>query len=290
MSCPYGNNRLIKIFSYPIIKKYLKFFSGGEEMYSSVLSRYNYGISVSMGIFISLLASNSLAATVSSGVVNTSAGSAQNLVLSTPGATASTNISYGFFVSESYNGSFASISRAIMLFDTSAFSALDAGGLTGASIGFNLGTNWIDAGETFQTELRMFGTSYGILDNSNRDALAAISGDGGAYSVVEAIIYNSASTGLQTVTFDAADLAALAAILTSSSNIGFAFKDPLLSTNDILDGIAIIPSSVSLSIDGAEAPAVPLPAGLPLLASGLGAIGLLGWRRKRTKGSLHVEA
>ena len=27
----------------------------------------------------------------------------------------------------------------------------------------------------------------------------------------------------------------------------------------------------------------PLPAGLPLFASGLGALGLLGWRRKRTK-------
>jgi hypothetical protein len=31
--------------------------------------------------------------------------------------------------------------------------------------------------------------------------------------------------------------------------------------------------------------ATPLPAGLPLFATGLGALGLLGWRRKRKAGA-----
>jgi hypothetical protein len=34
--------------------------------------------------------------------------------------------------------------------------------------------------------------------------------------------------------------------------------------------------------------ATPLPAALPLLAGGLGALGLLGWRRKRTARSVAV--
>jgi hypothetical protein len=43
-------------------------------------------------------------------------------------------------------------------------------------------------------------------------------------------------------------------------------------------GEAISPRSGSVSI--AEA-TTPLPAALPLFATGLGALGLLGWRRKR---------
>jgi hypothetical protein len=39
-----------------------------------------------------------------------------------------------------------------------------------------------------------------------------------------------------------------------------------------------------ISVTGlASPPAVPLPAALPLFATGLGALGLLGWRRKRKK-------
>ena len=47
-------------------------------------------------------------------------------------------------------------------------------------------------------------------------------------------------------------------------------------TIDLPDGLGIGPA-VSF---GAEA-VTPLPATLPLFASGLGALGLLGWRRKR---------
>jgi hypothetical protein len=42
----------------------------------------------------------------------------------------------------------------------------------------------------------------------------------------------------------------------------------------------IVHTDLTLS-GSATAPATPLPAGLPLFASGLGALGLLGWRRKR---------
>lgn len=39
--------------------------------------------------------------------------------------------------------------------------------------------------------------------------------------------------------------------------------------------------SLGFELDGAAVSATPLPAALPLFASGLGALGLFGWRRKR---------
>ena len=41
------------------------------------------------------------------------------------------------------------------------------------------------------------------------------------------------------------------------------------------------PTSIGFELDGVPVSATPLPATLPLFASGLGALGLLGWRRKR---------
>ena len=68
--------------------------------------------------------------------------------------------------------------------------------------------------------------------------------------------------------------------------IGLTFDEVVLS-------YTLLSSDASFGFDGGlwntpfdgatftAAPAVPLPAALPLFASGLGALGLLGWRRKR---------
>jgi len=47
-------------------------------------------------------------------------------------------------------------------------------------------------------------------------------------------------------------------------------------------------NAVTDSIVVTGAPATPLPAALPLFASGLGALGLLGWRRKRKAAAVAV--
>jgi len=51
---------------------------------------------------------------------------------------------------------------------------------------------------------------------------------------------------------------------------------------ELVDGTFSFPvPNGTNTYDGISAGTVPLPAALPLFAGGLGALGLLGWRRKR---------
>ena len=54
----------------------------------------------------------------------------------------------------------------------------------------------------------------------------------------------------------------------------FALLWAMTCANDVLQGEVVFAGTE-------EFPSTPLPAALPLFASGLGALGLLGWRRKR---------
>lgn len=64
---------------------------------------------------------------------------------------------------------------------------------------------------------------------------------------------------------------------TSSSQSGFI--DPIITFDPSFD-LSGYTLEFSAGIQNSAA-ATPLPAALPLFASGLGALGLLGWRRKR---------
>jgi hypothetical protein len=63
---------------------------------------------------------------------------------------------------------------------------------------------------------------------------------------------------------------------------------PLLQFNDGVDSQST--SSVSGNVQIGTASATPLPATLPLFATGVGAMGLLGWRRKRKNAAAPVAA
>jgi hypothetical protein len=59
----------------------------------------------------------------------------------------------------------------------------------------------------------------------------------------------------------------------ASTTLAFLNGDPVTDTSNALDNITVT-----------DLNAVPLPAALPLFATGLGALGLLGWRRKKAAG------
>jgi hypothetical protein len=61
-------------------------------------------------------------------------------------------------------------------------------------------------------------------------------------------------------------------------SIGSLTSFQLSSTNSPVDDI---PSTIGGTVTVTELTTTPLPAALPLFATGLGAMGLLGWRRKR---------
>jgi hypothetical protein len=81
--------------------------------------------------------------------------------------------------------------------------------------------------------------------------------------------------------------------LNSDSNPGssttFKANDPvtfaLLDANgQVIPGVTFIESDTGFDFGSPETTATPLPAALPLFASGLGAMGLIGWRRRRKGG------
>jgi hypothetical protein len=66
-------------------------------------------------------------------------------------------------------------------------------------------------------------------------------------------------------------------------NSAVAIVDPYFDLSGLPDGVTF---EISNGIGNALPSATPIPAALPLFASGLGALGLLGWRRKKKAAAL----
>jgi hypothetical protein len=60
-----------------------------------------------------------------------------------------------------------------------------------------------------------------------------------------------------------------------------------LTSPELFNNVLLLGSAGSVTGSIVDAPTTPLPAALPLFATGLGALGLLGWRRKRKAFAAH---
>lgn len=213
----------------------------------------------------------------------------------TEGATTATNASFGSYVVQYFGGSSTSgFVRPILMFDRAAFASLDPNGLTSASLSFDLEGSYLEPGDVYTTQVRLFSTQT-LIELANKESVgqyAALTGDGGPATTIATVNFGSAP-GLRTVNFDAAALVALSTILNSGDGfIGLTIREAAYNDNGNgatgdaspvrnLDGLQITQASVSLTIDGAAAPVIPVPAALPLFASVLAGAGLFRAHRKR---------
>lgn len=212
---------------------------------------------------------------------------------SIPGEGGTTGVqSVGSYVVESFSSN--TFVRPLFMFNAAAFAGIDPNALTSASLSFNLTGSFLESGDTYATQVRLFSTpSLILLDSASAASqYAALTGDGGPNTTIATISFGG-TPGLRTVNFNLAALTALSTILSSGAGyIGLTIREAAYVENGAsstgngspvngLDGLLINSSSVSLTIDGAAAQVVPIPAAAPLFASVLAAAGLARRGRKR---------
>jgi hypothetical protein len=99
-------------------------------------------------------------------------------------------------------------------------------------------------------------------------------------------VYNGAGSVLCIQEFSSTNFCSV----TKGTDEAFSAFFPVTASGGLTFAGALIASTSSDEVSGTDsgtvtmrvaAPATPLPAALPLFATGLGALGLLGWRRKR---------
>lgn len=202
-------------------------------------------------------------------------------------------VSVGSYAVESFaSGSFV---RPIFMFNTAAFAGLDPNALVSASLSFILTGSFLESGDTYTTQVRLFSTPslIPLSDNASASQYAALTGDGGPNTTITTVSFGG-TPGVRAVTFSLSALTALSAILSSGGYIGLTIREAAYVDNGAsstgagspvpgLDGLLINPNSVTLTIDGAAAPVaqVPVPAALPLFVAGIAGFGALTRRRKR---------
>ncbi len=196
----------------------------------------------------------------------------QNLSVTTLGATTANTILIGNYL-VGPRGVAGQWERPIVPFLRSSFASIAGLSLTSATLKYNIVTDFTESGESYLSEVRLFTTNQTSLTLANRNVFAALTGDGGAHTVVGTASLVDGVTGAQSLSFSAAALTGLYnAINGTDVTIGIAFRE--FAGNDILDEFVF---GVPPGVMRIEVTAVPVPGTLALL----GLAGLVGTRRRR---------
>lgn len=180
----------------------------------------------------------------------------QNVQTSAPGETSGSVTSGNYSVGP---GGLAFIfERAIVPFPRTRFTAIaDGRPILGARLRFRPAGDFAEAGEVWVSEARLFTTSETDLLVDNADVFAALTGDGGPYTVIGPVVLTDGERVARAIEFEPAAVAALdAAIHGGDPTIGIALRE--YAGNDVLDEFffGIPPGVMTLEVD---APAVAPP-------------------------------
>jgi len=135
-------------------------------------------------------------------------GGAQNLKVSSLGATPAADVSVGSHV-VGPAGVANEWLRPICQFPVSNFASLAGLSVVSATLHYSILTDFVEPGEYATSQVRLFTTGETELTFDNRD----VSGDDGAHAVVGTAFFGDGLTGAQSLVFSATALAALEAAI-----------------------------------------------------------------------------
>lgn len=207
--------------------------------------------------------------------VNNQFSGAQNLLITSIGATTSFTVSLGNYVGGGDIGVSGQYARPVVPFLNSDFAPLIGGSLSSAQLQFSTTFDFTEPGDSQTMAVRLFSTTETGLTIANKDIFAAITGTGGNHVEIGSFVHQDGVFGNWSIDFGASDLLSLAGMINSSDTvIGISFIETF--GNDRLDEV-VFGRNLVLSVTG-EVSAVPVPAAIWLFSTAL--IGLAGFRRK----------
>jgi hypothetical protein len=231
--------------------------------------------SILAAVLLSPVAANASLITVTS---NSFSAGAQNLVVQSVGATISSTVTSGSYVAGGQRGVLNEWERPVIPFLNSDFSGLAGGTLISAVLRFSTTYDFLEAGESITSLVRLFSTGETSLTSTNRNVFAGLSGDGGAGITIGSYTHSNDVFGAFSISITGASLTSLESLINSGdATLAASFIEA--PSNDRLDEY-ILGRSLQLEVTADVPDSVPTPATLALF--GLGLAGL-GWsRRKRT--------
>jgi hypothetical protein len=161
----------------------------------------------------------------------------QNLVVSALGARTAVTVSHGSYAVGPAGGYYDWLARPIVSFLAQEFAQVaDGRPLLSAQFQFTLTNDFLESGERYTSEVRLFGTEMTALKYETRNVFADLSGDGGNHEVIGEFVFRNGARGTRMVTFSEDSLEFLQELINSPiASVGIAFRE--FDNNDPLDNL-----------------------------------------------------